>query len=47
MAILGRAHQKLILDVNGACREAFANVALQTNKKHIAFEKNLVILSFG
>ena len=47
LAIMRRAHQKLILDVKGACLEAFTNVALQTNKNHIAFERNLVILSFG
>jgi len=47
LEILRLSHQKLILDVKGACLEAFTNVALQTNKKHIAFEGNLVILSFG
>jgi len=41
-----RAYQKLILVVKGARLEAFTNVALQTSKKHIAFERNLVILSF-
>jgi len=32
LALLRRAHQKLILDVKGACLEALINVALQTNK---------------
>lgn len=44
MKILRRAHRKLILDVKGACLEAFTNVALQTNKKYIAFEEDLVML---